>query len=423
MRNVMIIIRREFNERVRTRSFLLGTVLFPVFMVAMIFLPSLIRSGGGERTLVLVDQSPAGIGERVAAALQAPRPGKEAIRYTVERVPGPIDAQRASLNARVEKKEIDGYVVIGPDVLKTSQVAYRARDVTKLQVVQDIGGAVTAAVQQVRLAGSGMTPAQVAELVRDVDVQAARITGDGQERGNLMATLIASYVILFLFVQLITLYGQNAMRSVLEEKNNRIVEVIVSSVKPMHLMAGKVLGLASVVLFQIGIWAAFGALLASQAGFLERRFGISAAAFSAVKMEPSVVAILLVFFTFGFILYAAMYAAAGASVTSEQEAQQLTFPLMLPLFVPMVFIVPVMTDPLGTIARTLSLIPFTSPVVMPMRAVATDVPAWEIAAAIALLVLGMLGVVWIAGKIYRVGILSTGKKPSMGELIRWLRMA
>jgi ABC-2 type transport system permease protein len=140
-------------------------------------------------------------------------------------------------------------------------------------------------------------------------------------------------------------------------------------------------------------------------------------------MEPSVMAILLVFFTFGFILYAAMYAAAGASVTSEQEAQQLTFPLMLPLFVPMVFIVPVMTDPLGTIARTLSLIPFTSPVVMPMRAVATDVPAWEIAAAIGLLVVGMLGVVWIAGKIYRVGILSTGKKPSFGELVRWLRRA
>ncbi|HEY0038427.1 MAG TPA: hypothetical protein VGB66_17135, partial [Longimicrobium sp.] len=176
MRNVMIIIRREFNERVRTRSFLVGTVLFPVFMVAMVFLPALIKSGGGERTLVLVDQSPAGIGERVTAALQAPKPGKEAIRYTVERVPGPIDAQRASLNGRVEKKEIDGYVVIGADVLKTSQVAYRARDVTKLQVVQDIEGAVTAAVQQVRLAGSGMTPAQVAELVRDVDVQAARIT-------------------------------------------------------------------------------------------------------------------------------------------------------------------------------------------------------------------------------------------------------
>jgi ABC-2 type transport system permease protein len=423
MRNVLIIIRREFLERVRTRSFVIGTALFPVFLIAMMVLPGLIKAGGGERTLVVVDQSPAGIGQKVAAALEAPGKDENAIRYTIERVPGPLEPQRAALNARVEKKEVDGYLVIGPDVLQTSQVAYRARDVTKLQVVEDIERAVTAAVRQERLAGRGLTAAQVAEMVRGVRVQAARISGDGDEGGNLIATLGTAYVILILFIQLITLYGQNAMRSVLEEKNNRIVEVIVSSVRPMHLMAGKVLGLASVVLLQIGIWAAFGALLSSQSGALASRFGLNAGVMKAVQLPPSVLAVVLVFFTLGFVLYAAMYAAAGATVTSEQEAQQLTFPLMMPLFVPIVFIMPVLTDPLGTTARVLSLIPFTSPVVMPMRAVATEVPAWEIAAAIALLVAGMLAVVWAAGKIYRVGILSTGKKPTLRELGRWLRAA
>ncbi|HEU0299028.1 MAG TPA: ABC transporter permease [Longimicrobium sp.] len=419
MRNVLLIIRREFLERVRTRSFVLSTVLFPLFMVAMIVLPSLMRSGGGERTLVLVDQSPAGIGGRVAQALQAPREEKDAIRYTLERVPGPLEPQRARLNARVEAKEIDGYLYIGPDVLATNQVQYRARDVTRVAVLQDVERAVTGVVRQERLRGQGLTAAQVAQLVAEVEVRAARITGEGGEGGNVMATMIAAYVIGIMFMQLILLYGQNAMRSVLEEKNNRIVEVIVSSVHASQLMAGKVLGLAAVAVLQVGIWVGFSALVTSQGA----RLGVSAGALRAVQLDPTVWAAILVYFILGFVLYAAMYAAAGSTVTSEQEAQQLSVPLMMPLLVPIIFIMPVLTDPLGSTARLLSLIPLTSPVVMPMRAVATEIPPLEIALSIALLVVGVFVVLWLAGKIYRVGILSTGKKPTLRELARWMRAA
>lgn len=423
MGNVMIIIRREFLERVRTKAFVLGTILFPLFMLALVFLPGLLGGGGGERTLVLVDESPAGVGARVAEALQAPNPDRKAIRYTVQRVPGPLEPQRARLNARVQEKEIDGYVWIGPEVLRTNQVAYRARDVTNVRVVEDIERATTAVVQQERLRGSGLTAAQVAELVKEVNVQAARITGEGEEGGNLFATLITSYVLGIMFLQLIAIYGQNAMRSVLEEKNNRIVEVIASSVQATQLMAGKILGLAAVAVLQIGIWVGFSMLLTSQRELLQREFGISAAGFSALQMEPAVWAVLLVFFALGFVLYAAVYAAAGSAVTTEQEAQQMALPLMIPLFIPIVFIQSVLMDPLGSTARVLSMIPFTAPVVMPMRVVATDIPAGEIALSIALLVLGTLAVTWVAGKIYRVGILSTGKKPTVSELLRWMRMA
>jgi ABC-2 type transport system permease protein len=419
MRNVLLIIRREFLERVRTRSFVLSTLLFPLFMAALIFIPSLMKSGGGERTLVLVDQSPAGIGQSVVQAMQAPREDKDAIRYTIEHIEGPLEPQRARLNARVEAREIDGYLWIAPDVVTTSEVQYRARDVTRLQVVQDIEQAVTAAVRQERLRGQGLTAAQVAQLVRGVDVKASRITGGGEEGGNVGATLITAYIIGIMFMQLILLYGQNAMRSVLEEKNNRIVEVIVSSVHATQLMAGKVLGLAAVAVLQVGIWVGFSMLMTSQGA----RLGMSAGALRAAALGPAVWGTILVYFILGFILYAAMYAAAGSTVTSEQEAQQLTFPLMIPLIVPMLFIIPVLTDPLGSTARTLSLIPFTSPVVMPMRAVATEIPPLETAASIALLIVGVLGVLWLAGKIYRVGILSTGKKPTLRELGRWLRAA
>lgn len=419
MRNILLIIRREFLERVRTKAFVLGTVLFPAFMLALIVLPNLVGAGGGQRTLVLVDGSPAGIGAQVAQALQAPREEKGAITYRVERVEGTLDAHRARLNQRVEAEEIDGYLWIGPDVLTTNQVAYRARDVTKLKVIQDVEAAVTAAVRGERLRGRGLTGAQVAELVREVDVQAARITGEGGEGGNVIATLITAYVLGIMFMQLILIYGQNAMRSVLEEKNNRIVEVIVSSVQATHLMAGKVLGLAAVALLQVGIWVGFGALLTSMGG----RMGLDAGMMRAVQLSPAVWGIVLVFFLLGFILYAALYAAAGSTVTSEQEAQQLAFPLMLPLIATIIFIQPILMDPLGSTARLLSMIPFTSPVVMPMRVVATEIPMLEILASIALLIVGALAIMWIAGKVYRVGILSTGKKLSLAELVRWMRMA
>jgi ABC-2 type transport system permease protein len=199
--------------------------------------------------------------------------------------------------------------------------------------------------------------------------------------------------------------------------------VIVSSVKATHLMAGKVLGLASVALLQVGIWAGFGLLVSTLAPRLGPRFGMDAGPLRALQMSPSVWGALLIFFVLGFVLYAALYAAAGSTVTSEQEAQQLAFPLMMPLFIPIVFIMPILTDPLGSTARTLSMIPLFAPVVMPMRVVATDIPLWEIALSVGLLVLGMAAVVWLAAKIYRVGILSTGKKPSLRELVRWLRMA
>lgn len=423
MHNVLLIIRREFLERVRTKAFVIGTILFPVFMVAMSVLPAIIKTGGGERTLVLVDQSPGGIGARVEQILKTPNPDRNAIRYTIQRTSGPLEPQRARLNQQVEKKEIDGYVVLGADLLQTSTAMYRARDVTKVKVVQDLDNAISTVVRQERLRGTGMTAAQVAQLARGVEIDAARVSGGGEERGGLIATMMTSYVIFFLFMQLITLYGQNAMRSVLEEKNNRIVEVIVSSVRPMHLMAGKILGLAAVAMLQISIWVSFAALMVSQQELLSRKLGMSAGAFGALHMGPGTWVALLVFFVLGFVLYAAMYAAAGSTVTSEQEAQQLAFHMMLPLLIPVAFIMPILTDPMGNTARVLSMIPFTSPVVMPMRAVAADVPLWEIALSVALLLMGMTAVVWLAGKIYRVGILSTGKKPTLAELGRWLRAA
>jgi ABC-2 type transport system permease protein len=189
--------------------------------------------------------------------------------------------------------------------------------------------------------------------------------------------------------------------------------------KASHLMLGKILGVGAVAMLQVAIWVTLG-FAASRMG---TRIGIPAGAFANLGLGTGLVVSLVAFFVLGFFLYAALFAALGAAVNSEQEAQQWQTVVFLPLIVPMVFIAQIISDPLGTTATVLGLIPFTAPVTMPMRLTATSVPGWQVAASLGGVVVTVFAVAWLAGKIYRVGILSTGKKPSLRELGRWLRAA
>ncbi len=423
MSEIGVIIQREFLERVRTKSFILGTILMPVFVIGVVIVPGMLQPRGGERTLVVVEQAPPGVADHMIAVLSAPRQSAREVSYSLERITAPLEEVREQLNARVQAKQIDGYIWLPPDVVEKSEILYRARDVGNLEVNRDVRRAASEAVQAARLRESGIASSQVAALVRPVELDAARITRRGEQGAGAMATLGFSYIVGFLIYMMIILYGQNVMRSVLEEKTNRIVEVIISSIKASHLMAGKILGVCAVALLQVAIWAVIVTGAATQSERLRERFGVSLDALRAIQIEPSVAVALILFFLLGFLLYAALFAAVGAAVSSEQEAQQMVAVVLLPLFIPLLFMFPVLTDPMGATATTLGMIPFTAPMVMPMRMGATTVPASQIFGSLALLAATVLLVTWMVGKIYRVGILSTGKRPTLRELGRWLRAA
>jgi ABC-2 type transport system permease protein len=422
---VLIVLQREFLERVRGKGFLLSTVLIPLFVGALTLLPVLMGAGGGERRIVVVDDAPAGIGAAVVASLGRPAPAddRDAYTYRVEHAPGPLASQREALNGRVLAEEIDAYVYLSPDVVRSNAVEYRAHNLSNFTVERDVRRAVSEAVQVARLREEGLDVAEVASLLRPVEVRTARVTERGEEAGSAQSTFFLGYVLGFMVYMLVLLYGINVMRSVLEEKTNRIAEVIVSSMKATHLMAGKILGVGAVALLQVSIWAAMGALAASRSGTIAARFGLPQDALSGMGVDPWMLASALGFFLLGFFLYAALFAAVGAAVNSEQEAQQFQTVALLPLVAPMIFITQVISEPLGTTATVLGLIPFTAPVTMPMRMAAAAVPAWQIAASLAATLAMVLLVAWLAGKIYRIGILSTGKKPTLRELGHWLRAA
>ena len=222
----------------------------------------------------------------------------------------------------------------------------------------------------------------------------------------------------------ILLYGVNVMSSVLEEKTTRVIEVLVSSLRPFQLMLGKVAGAGAVSFFQFLIWGVSARLLISLRGPIARALGADASAAAGMKLPHIPFATLVVFMAFflgGFLLYSAMFAAVGAMSSNEQEARQAQQPVTYLLMISYFSIIGLTNDPSSTFARTLSIVPFTSPIATPVRWTAGSMPTWELALSLVILVIGIVGVTWIAARIYRVGILMTGKRPTMKELVRWVR--
>ncbi|HEX8903629.1 MAG TPA: ABC transporter permease, partial [Longimicrobiaceae bacterium] len=352
MSEVMTVLRREFLERVRSRSFLIGTILFPLFMAAMWIIPARIGAGGGNRHVVVVDQAPAGVGPAVVQLLTAaPQPGaardRDAVTITAERVAAPLEQVKAGLIRRVQSKEIDGYLYLPPDLVRGSHAEYRARNVADFAVLSAVQRAATQAAQAARLRAAGLDASRVAELVKRVDVGTARITEKGEEGGSAMSAFFLSYVAGFLVYFMILLYGMNVLRSVLEEKTNKISEVIVSSMKASHLMLGKIIGVGAVALLQVAIWGVIMGVAASRSDTLTRRFGLPPGALDVVHVPVGTIVAVLGFFVLGFLLYSALYAALGAAVNSEQEAQQFQMLVMAPLIVPVAMVFRIVSDPLG----------------------------------------------------------------------------
>ncbi|HEX6939284.1 MAG TPA: ABC transporter permease [Longimicrobiales bacterium] len=424
MSRIWSVVKREFNEMVRTKAFVIGTVLVPVFMIGIFALQIVfLRSGGGERSVAIVAEGDEALARAVAAALAAAPGGSddaERTRFQVEVVPAgdAPDAVRAALVERVRAEELDGYLWLPAGVIDGAKPLYEGRNATNFDEMGRVEAAVQQAVQAVRLRNAGIDPAQVAAALARVELEAHKIGGRAAS-GTPAALVVLTYVVGFAVYLAVIMYGTAIARSVLEEKRDRIVEVVISSIRAEQLLAGKVVGIGAAGVFQLLIWIAFGALVQMRGGAIAARFGATMPELPDIPL--SVVAVFVFFFLAGFFLYAGLFAAMGAMATTDQEAQQLQFPVILPLLVAFLMMSSVLQDPDAAVAVAGSLIPLTSPVVMPMRAVIGEVPAVQLAGSAALSLGTTLAILWLSARIYRIGILATGKRPSAKEVWRWLR--
>jgi ABC-2 type transport system permease protein len=416
MGGVKAILRREYVERVKSKWFLFGTLIVPLFFLGLMVVPWVFASGREKslRTIALVDETGVLHG-RVAPRL-------EEAGFTV-RIAG--HGTEESLSAQVLAGELGGYMVLGPEALSHGRVTFVGPQGPGLVGGMTIRSAVAQSALEVRLGDEGTREELEALLAGGaMEVRLLREVGDGPTEGD--PEFMGVFVGTMLLYMVILLYAVAVMRATMEEKRGRIAEILICSVRPGDLLLGKILGVGSVGLTQVAVWVAFGILMLTLGlpALLTLRLELVDPTFIAAALPGLGQATLFVaLFLGGYFLYAAVYAAVGAICSTEEEAQQAQFPVVLLLVLPVLFLMPVMEAPNSTMAVVASFVPFFAPILMYARVGTGEVPLWQVLAALALLYLAVLAVAWVAGRIYRVGMLMQGKRPTLPELWRWVREA
>lgn len=437
MSNISIIIQREFNERVRKKSFIITTLLMPVLMIGLMAAPALIMqfSRGDEKVIAVIDDS----------GLVAPKlENDEEIRFETTELP--------TEEARKQLTDKFGVLYIGGDILKNpNNVRLYANSSSSLSLESNITGQIERILEAEKLKAYNIENlSQILDEVKtSVNMQTFRNDKSQEEDTQAQSSAVATgvgYVLGFILYMFLLIYGSMVMQSVIEEKNNRVLEVMVSSVRPFDLMMGKILGVASVAIVQVLLWgvliAGVGALVmphlmpedvmasaqamqqgmpdaASMSGMNPEMLQ-AVAAMTDLGYIVKIFVSLLLFVFGGYLLYSAMFAAVGSAVDNVQDASLLQMPITLPIILALLMMFVVIKDPNSQLAFWFSIIPFTSPIVM-MARIPYDIPLWEVALSLVVLYASFVGMVWFAAKIYRVGIFMYGKKPSLKELFKWIR--
>lgn len=407
MRNIWLIARREYLERVRTRGFMIATILIPLLMGGGIAASILIAKHAKSSSHIVVVTPDMRLGSDLEAQLKHDTDNG----MQVNLISPPSANTRASLDREIKKKDIDGYIWLTPVKGARPQISYRQGSSADLATRDTVRDSLEKVLTRERLIQQGMSAADVDAMMKPVEMNAS-----DTEQDNTSANFAGAYVLFFLMYLVIMLYGMNVARSIIEEKTSRVFEVMLATVKPSQMMAGKVIGVGSVGLTQVSIWM-LAAVLLTATPIMSHLLGGG----THISLSAQQVGFFIVFFLLGYLLYSAMAAALGAMTNSEQELQQLNMFLVMPLAACMVALPLVLNSPGSIYARVLSFIPFCAPLLMYMRISVSPVPWYEIAGSIAIMMVSIYAVLWISSRIYRVGILMYGKRPTLPEITRWLK--
>jgi ABC-2 type transport system permease protein len=424
-KKIYAVIRREYIERVRTKAFWIGTLLVPIFFLGYIAIQiASFKKTGGDRTVAVIDQT----GHLFAPLKQdlaeretenRKKDGRnQGVHWNLQQRPvtGSLEATKETLRNEVLQKKLDGYLVLDPALIEKSQAEYYAITVSEFVAMGQLERALNHVLLKDKIEQRGLPPALSTELEKRLDLKTLKVTekGSKEEKG---AGIFAAIIFMVLMYTTFFMYGFQNLRGVIEEKTSRIVEVIIASVRPTELMLGKILGIGLVGLTQYLIWS----LIAMNLSLPGIATAMASGEMGVPSIPVSMIVYFIVYFLLGYFLYASIYTMIGAPFNTDQEAQQLAM-------IPGIFMVgcwafypAVLNNPNGGVATFVSLFPLTSPLMMFLRTAVAEPPVWQIALSMAILILSTVGIAWAAGRIYRVGILMYGKKPTIPEIIRWVR--
>lgn len=429
MNKIFLVIQREFMSRVKKKSFLLATILvpliFPAIIIGMIYLKEESEKNKEQEVIQLLNESDIVNFE-------------DSERYKYVSVEGPLDSAKENFS---KSKDFALIYVPAVTIEDPSGVLFYAKTSPGITLVRGFERQIESQIRELKLTQAGLTNDQLEQLKTDVDISSFNISETGAEKkSDSNSTFWISYVMGFLIYIFLFAYGSQVMQGVIEEKSSKIVEVIVSTVRPFHMMVGKVVGVASVGIVQFVIWMVLMGVVWTAASSLLGLDPAAAQAAQGAAISPEVqaaqsneileiiqdvnwtqiVLLFLFYFLGGYLLYGALFAAVGSAVDTPADAQQFMMPIMLPIIISLMgLFMFVFEEPNGTASFWLSVIPFTSPIVM-MGRIGFGVPAWELALSMVMLVAGFIFTLWLAGRIYRIGILMHGAKVNYKVLAKWL---
>ncbi len=413
MRDILLIAKREYLEQVRGKAFKVTTILIPVIFAAIIGISVLASKNSGAGKHIVVASNDAPLASRVREKLLA---DKDA-HLIVDVLAPAADSDRRQLISQIDQKQIDGFLWLTTDAnagnAKATFVSRSSGDFTTESRLSD---AVDHSLVQQRLAAHGIPAGDVAALTSGVKIQTEQVKNGKEVGSSTLGSFFAAYIMAFLLTFTVMMYGMNVGRSVIQEKTSRIFEVMLSTVKPTDMLAGKLIGIGAVGLSQFAIWAIAAALFSGTA--------LAATLMSGgLKIQISAAEIILfaVYFLLGYALYSTLFAGLAATCESEQELQQYAPLAAVPVWLSFSMITFIVSNPNSFWSVAISLFPPCAPIAMFLRIASQFPPIWQIALSLALLLLSVYIVVWFSSRIYRIGILMYGKRATIPEMLRWLR--
>jgi len=436
MNHLSLIVKREYLTKVKNKSFVIMTVLSPIIIIALIAVVAYLSqlNNDKKRTISVLDES--GLVKNIFE-------NSENTTYNVLNNIT-LEAAKTLVEANEEYGLLHISEVKNGDVA-SNQVKFYSEDSPSLSVITGLESKIEKKLTDIKLQQNGVDVQMIKESKANITIDQESFTGEKTSKAGSLMKLAFGGIAGYLLFMFIIIYGNMIMRSVIEEKTSRIIEIIISSVKPMQLMLGKIIGTSLAGITQFVIWLILGSILMV---IVTSIFGIDMTQMQSPQQELvhqamsgqdtqaqaqllysefmnmpilNLIIAFVLFFISGFLLYSSLYAAIGAAVDNETDTQQFMLPILMPLILAVyIGIFTVIEDPHGTVSTVFSFIPLTSPVVMLMR-IPFGVPIWQQAVSLLLLVGTFIFTVWFAAKIYRVGILMYGKKPTYKELIKWIR--
>lgn len=425
MSKMLTVMKREYLTRIKTKGFIISTFALPLLILAMLFVPAILAvvSTDDQQKIAVIDLTDK-VYQKLDEALSDTAATGERL-YLFEQIKttaAGVAREKDRLREEITSGDLTGLMIIPSTVFEDNKVEYYAKNVSNFTQNREMRNVITSVVQEIRILERGISPELVDELTKRVNFETFRVGKEGEQKDMGQTFILAFVLVMFLYITLVV-YGATVMQAVTEEKSTRVVELIISSVKPFQLMAGKIFGIGSVGLTQFLIWSLSAALLSAYASAIVGAFNSSPAAADVAlpQLSPEILVYFVLYFILGYILFATLYAAVGAIVNSQEEAQQMQFPVIMLLIIPLILMQFVIRNPNATSSVVLSFIPFFKPILFFTRIVVDTPPFGEILLSFAVLILSITLMIYLVGKIFRVGILMYGKRPTLPEVLRWIR--